>query len=247
MAVVKTSGLGDRYFVGGYDLSGDTREFGSIHGGPAPLEYTDITQSAHARNGGMRDGGITWTSYFDKSAGQAHAALSALTRNDVNLTYCHGVGIGNSAASMVAKQIGYDPTRPSDGSLAVAVAAQSNGYGLEWGLQLTAGLRTDTVPTNGASLDNAASTAFGAQFYLNVTAFTGTSVLIKIQDSADNAAWADLASAAFTSVTAIGAERIAISNAATVRRYMRVVTSGTFSSASFVVNSVRNLTAGQVF
>ena len=33
----------------------------------------------------------------------------------------------------------------TDGSLTAAVSALGNGYGLEWGEQLTAGLRTDTA------------------------------------------------------------------------------------------------------
>jgi hypothetical protein len=83
----------------------------------------------------------------------------------------------------------------------------------------------------------------GAQFYLHLTAFTGTSVVVKIEDSADNATFADLAGAAFTSATGATFERIATGASATVRRYLRVITTGTFTSASFVVNAVRNETA----
>jgi hypothetical protein len=143
--------------------------------------------------------------------------------------------------------VAYDPARAADGALSFGTSLQSDGFGLEWGRQLTPWLRTDTTATNGASLDHGAATAFGAQFYLHLTAFTGTSVVVKIQDSADNATFADLAGAAFTSATGPTSERIAISNAATVRRYLRVVTTGTFTSAVFTVNGVRNEIAGQVY
>lgn len=236
---MKTSGLGDRLYVGAYNLSGDIGSLGRIAGGAGPLDLTDITQSAYERDLGVRDGGIDFSAHFNKATSRAHPVLSALPRTDTLATYGRGAAIGSPAASCVAKQIGYDGTRAADGSLSLAVATNGSGYGLEWGEQLTAGLRTDGAATNGSSLDGAASTAFGAQFYLHATAFTGTSVTIKIQDSADDSAWADLSGAAFTVVTGATWERIAVTG--TVRRYLRVATTGTFSNAVFVVNAVRNL------
>ena len=114
--------------------------------------------------------------------------------------------------------------------------ALGNGYGVEWGHQLTAGLRTDTEATNGASIDTGASAAFGAQAYLQVTAFTGTSVTVTIQDSADDSSFAAVTGLAFTAVSAAPAfERVTTAVGATVRRYIRVVTTGTFNPATFAV------------
>lgn len=245
--MAKQSGLGDRLLVGGANLSGDIGSIQRVGGGPGVLDVTAIDKSAYERIGGLRTGAIEYTAWFNPSAGQAHQNLKTLPYADVATTYLRGVGIGAPAASCVAKQIGYDPTRAADGSLAIAVATLSNGFGLEWGQQLTPGLRTDTTATNGASLDGLAATAFGAQFYLHVTAFTGTSVTVTVQDSADNATWANLAGAVFTAATGPGWERIAIANNATVRRYLRVITAGTFTNAVFAVNAVRNSIAGQVF
>ena len=157
------------------------------------------------------------------------------------------LSIGSTAACLNAKQIGYDPTRGTDGSLTLKVVqGQGNAYALEWGAQLTPGLRTDTTPTPGADLDNGASTAFGAQAYLQVTAFTGTSVTVTVQHSADNSSWSSLM--AFTAATAAPyTQRISVSNATTVDRYLRATTSGTFSSATFAVVVNRNLAAGVNF
>jgi hypothetical protein len=242
MTAVKTSGLGDRLFVGGYDLGGDTQSFGRIGGGPAPLVMTDITQSGFARQGGILGGEINWVSYLDKQANQAHAILSPLPRTSAIVTYAHQpAAIGSAMASMYAKQIGYDPTRGNDGMLTIAVATQNaEGYPLEWGQALTVGKRNDTTATNGTALDGGASTAFGAQAYLHVFGVTGTSVTVKLQDSADNSSFSDIASGAFTAATGVGAQRIALPAGATVRRYVRAVTSGTFTSATFAVNFVRN-------
>lgn len=240
MPPVKTSGLGDRFFVGGVDLSGDTRQLNSIHGGVAPLEVTDITQGGFGRIFGLRDGGIDWTSYFDKQANQSHLTLRALPYTDTIVSYLHGTALGAAAASMVAKQINYDPTRAADGMLTFGVNAVSNAFGMDWGTTLTAGLRTDGTATSPATgVDGAASSAFGGQFYLHVTAFTGTSVTVTIQDSADNSAFAAIASpVVFTAATGATFQRIAITG--TVRRYLRAITTGTFSNAVFAVNACRN-------
>lgn len=241
--MAKSTGLGDRLYVGGYDLSGDIGSLQQIMGGPAPLEVTDITQSAYERLGGERNGGMTFTSWFNKAAGRSHPVLAALPTTDVIAIYGHGTTLGNAGAACVAKQIGYDGTRAADGALSFSTAVQSNGYGLEWGDQLTAGTRADTAATNGTGFDGAASTAFGAQFYLQMFSVTGTSCTVKVQDSADNVSFADLTGGAFTTVAAgsRGSERIAVTG--TIRRYLRAVSSGTFSNAQFVVLGVRNATA----
>ncbi len=244
MAANKTSGLGDMFFVDGFDLSGDTQQLGTVHGGPAVIDQTDITQGAHARAGTLLGAEINWTSYFDKTAVLgAHAVLSGRPVADRIVSYAHQPNaIGSSMASHVCKQIGYDPTRGTDASLTVGMASQSTGWPLEWGQTLTVGTRTDTAATNGTALDfGAVSTLFGLQAYVHLTGtFTGTSVTIKLQDSADNVTFADITGAAFTAFTAAGAQRLQTGRTATVRRYVRAVTTGTFTSASFIVNFIRN-------
>lgn len=139
--------------MGGYDLSGDTASLGEIGGGPALIEVTGIDKSAFERIGGVRDGRIEWVSHFNDASGHAHPVLSALPTADRTLTYCRGTTLGNAAACLVAKQLNYDPTRADDGKLTIALRAESNGYGLEWGKQLTAGKRTDTAATNGTAVE----------------------------------------------------------------------------------------------
>lgn len=240
MAAQKTSGLGDAFFVDGFDLSGDTQQLGRVGGGPAVIDQTDITQGAHARIGTLLGGEINWTSYFDKGVGQAHAALSGITTADRIVTYAHQPNaIGSSAASHVCKQIGYDPNRGNDASLTVGVASQSTGFPLEWGQALTVGIRTDTTATLGTGLDfGAVSTLFGLQAYLHVFAVTGTSVTVKLQDSADNATFADITGAVFVAATTAGAQRLKYTG--TVRRYVRATTTGTFTNAQFFCHFVRN-------
>lgn len=246
----KQGGLGDRFYIAGQDVSGDVNSIGNIGGGPALLDGTDITMSAMARLPGLRDGRMEWVSFFNPTLTATHDKLAALPTADVMCTYVRGAAIGNPAACMVAKQLNYDGTRGNDGAFTFAVSAQANGYGLEWGLQLTAGLRTDAAATLGASIDTAASAAFGAQAYLQLTAFTGTDVTVKVQDSADNSTFADVAGLTFTQVTAAPAtQRLATSNTATIRRYLRAVTvtTGGFTNAVFSVVVNKNPIAGVAF
>jgi hypothetical protein len=195
----KQSGLGARFLVGGYDVSGDINALDSISGSLGLLDSTDITQSAHSRIPGLRDGSMSFTSFFD--AANAHPVLSALPTADELMTFLvPALAIGSAGVCLNAKQIDYPPSRATDGGLTMKVEGQGNGFGLEWGLQLTPGLRTDTADTNGTSLNNGAATLYGAQAYLQVTAFTGTSVTVTVQHSPDNATWTTLE--AFTAVTA---------------------------------------------
>lgn len=252
--MAKTSGLGDNLYIQGFDASGDIQALGTIGGGPTLLNFTGINKSAYERQGGLRSGQFEMTTFFNTVAvtGGLHEKLSALPRTDVVMTYCRGTTLGDPAASLIGKQVNYDPTRGDDGMLTFGVSAQSNGYGIEWGRQLTAGVRTDTAATNGTGIDTVASASFGGQAYLQVFApFTGTDVTVKIQDSADNATFADVAGFAFTQITggAPLAERIALGNTATLRRYLRVatVTTGGFSALSFSVNVIKNENAGVTF
>lgn len=237
--MAKTSGLGDAAFVDGYDLSGDIQALDGVHGGPAALDFTSIDRSAMERQGGIRDGSISFTSFFNAATGRAHPKLSALPTADVVVSYLRGTAAGAPAACCIGKQIGYDPTRADDGSLTLKAEAQANGFGLEWGVQLDGGKRTDAAATDGDGLDQTAQTTHGAQAYLHVFSFTGTSCTVSVEDSADDSSYAALID--FTAATGPTSERKAVSG--TVDRYVRVSTSGTFSECTFAVIFIRNQVA----
>jgi hypothetical protein len=148
----KQSGLGARFIVGGFDLSGDISALDSISGTTNLLDVTDITQSAHSRVPGLRDGMMGFTSFWNSA--NSVPVLDALPAGDVLMQFlAPPLSIGSPSACLQAKQVNYDPTRASDGGLTMKTEGQGDGYGLEWGVQLAAGLRTDTGDTNGSSLD----------------------------------------------------------------------------------------------
>lgn len=248
--MAKRSGLGMRLFVDGVNLSGDIGAIGRIGGGPAPLDVTGIDKSAMERIGGLRDGGIDFTAYFNDAATApvgAHPTLKTLPTTDRVVSVLIGTTLGDPGASCVAKQINYDPTRGQDGSLTIAVQTLANAYGVEWGTTLTAGIRTESAATNGTGVDfGTGSTAFGLQAYLHVFALTSGTPTIKLQESSDNGgadAYADVTGGGFGTITAPSAVRIATSATQTIERYLRVVTTGTFAGLEFAVIVTRNDTA----
>lgn len=248
--MTKTGGLGDNLYVGGYNVSGDIGSLNKISGGNKPIEVTGIDKGGFERLCGQRDGAISWSAFFNTAIGKAHPVMSALPTADTIAMYCRGTSLGDPCASLNAKQLNYDGNRSQSGEFTFSVDAEGNAYGLEWGIQLAAGPRTDTAATNGTGVDTTASLSFGAQAYLQVFSFTGTDVTVKIQDSADNVTFADVAGLAFTAVTAAPTtQRLATSNTATIRRYVRAVTttSAGFTSVSFAVHFTKNEIAGQVF
>ncbi|WP_097921741.1 hypothetical protein [Streptomyces sp. wa1063] len=240
----KQGGLGDHLYIGGFDASGDIGAVNRVGGGPAVLDVTAINKYAMERIGGLRDGGIDYTAFFNPGIGGAHAKLAALPTTDVLMTYVRGATLGGPVACCVAKQLNHDGTRGDDGAFTFAGATQGNGYGLEWCTGLTAGQRIDTTATNGVGVDfGTGPTAFGLQAYLHVFALTGTSVTVKLQESADNGGadvWTDVVGGAFTAAAGVTSQRIETARGQAVERYLRAVTTGTFTSAVFAVAVNRN-------
>lgn len=247
----KTSGLGDNFYVGGVNLSGDIGSVDNVTLSRGTFEVTGIDKSAKERIHGIKDGGMAFTSFFNPSAGQSFPVLKALPTTDVVCSYFRGTTTGSPAASCVSKQINYDGTRSDSGEMTFKTSVEANGYGLEWGRMLTDGIRTDTSATSPATgYDTVASASFGGQAYLHVFSVTGTSVTVTIEDSADNLTFIPIASPmAFAAVNgaATSAQRISISNTSTIRRYVRVRTQGTFTNAQFAVSLVKNEVAGEQF
>lgn len=243
--MAKSSGLGQGIIVAGFSIPGDVSTV-AVRGGPSLLEVTGLDKSAHERIGGLLDGGMDLATFFNDATGRAHLTLRGLPTTDVIVIYYHASSIGAVAANIVGKELDYAPTRGADGPLMFSVPSPANGFSVEMGGAgedglLTAGLRTDSIGTNGTALDGGATSITGWSAYLAVTALTGTNIVVTLEDSADNVSFATFASSAFASVTAPNtSERIAGAAGATVRRYVRAVSSGTFTSATFIVAFCRH-------
>lgn len=248
--MTKAAGLGHNLYVAQFDLSGDAGSVGTIAGKRGSLEVTGINALAMERILTHRDGEIGFTAFWNTDTDKVHDALKGLVTTDRIVTYAGltsaaGV-VGDPAASIIAKQMNYDPTRGQDGSLVTATQFLSNaGLGLEWGQLLTTGKQTYATGTvNGTSIDlGAVSTLFGASAYLHVFSIGSGTSTFAVQDSADDSSFLDVTGMTFTAVTAATSERIQGAVGATVRRYVRLQKTGVSSATVAVVNFIRHLTS----
>jgi hypothetical protein len=241
--MAKESGLGANFYLGSYDLSGDTNALGSINKSLSPLDFTGINVSANERKAGLLDGEISWTSFWNPT--NAHLALRNHPRTDRITTYFHRQTIGTPTASLNGKQVNYDPSPAQDGTFTASVQVLADDSWLDWGLALTPSPRTDTTATSGDGVDFTAGNDFGMQAYLHVVAFTGTSATITIQESSDDGsgdAYTAVTGGAFSTVTGVTSERLETARDQTIERYLRVVTTGTFTNLVFVVAATINQT-----
>jgi hypothetical protein len=233
--MAKKTGLGNQLYVGGYDLSGDVGAITALASPRPTLEVTSINKSAVERLMRRGDGVVEFNTWFDDAANAEHDALKGLPTADAHVMYAHGTTLGDVAAGLVAKQLNYDWTRNQDGSLQGTVRCEANASVLEWGKTLTAGVDTHAGATNGTSVDDGASSSNGIAGYLQLLAFTGTDITVSIEESSDDGAadpWTTKLT--FTQQTAARkAERKTASG--TVERYLRVSSSGTFTSADIAV------------
>ena len=238
--MAKQSGLGSALWWGSVDLSGDVGAVNSIETSRGVLSVPAINQSAEDRILTLHDGNLAFTSYWDTAAGASHLTLSPLPRTDVLVTV--GIGsasgaVGQAAASILGKQTTYGQSRGQDGSLVANLGVVGNGNALEWGELLTTGKQTfASGSVNGASIDlqslyaGETSTAFGAAAYLHVFSLGSGNPTVTVADSANDSTFAALSptSLAFTPTVA-GVERQQTGHTATVRRYVRVQVTGTYT------------------
>jgi hypothetical protein len=248
--MTKRNGLGQGLWISGIDCSGDTGSWG-ITSPKGVQDDTGIDKFATERLALTRDASVTCQQFFNPTAGSAFQTTKANAFTQVlnyDVSIICGSTLGEPAFSGRYREANTPYVRNPDGSFTLSTEFLGNSYGAEWGHLLTAGQRTDTTATAPATgvdfnADGGASTVFGWQAWLHVFAFTGTSVTVTIQDSANNSAFTDLTGGAFTAATAIGSQRLEGGRTATVRRYMKVNTTGTFSNAVFGVSFTRNVTA----
>tara|TARA_Y100001938_G_scaffold39922_1_gene55277 strand:- start:3214 stop:3933 length:720 start_codon:yes stop_codon:yes gene_type:complete len=229
--MAKKSGLGNNLFISGYDLSGDVGTINNIGTTRGVQDVTSINKSAHERLLTHSDSTISFNSFFNDASLAEHDALSTLPTTDRIVSFLMGSTLGDSACALVGKQLNYNASRTADGGLTFSVDVVGQGFPLEWGISGTAGKVTHSSATNISSIDNSASTSNGASAYLQSFAVSSGTCIVKVQHSTNDSSWSDLIT--FTGATGITSERATSSG--TVNRYLRVISSGTFSNCSFNV------------
>lgn len=241
-----SSVLGGRAFLDGFTLGDNIAQLTEMSWSAAQLDKGTIEHRAAARLDGLKDGRMAVVAHYDTATGKSRDVLSDFPVSTANrlLTWAHRPTLGAATISCLGRQTNLDTRLNQDGDLLLDAAIAGNGFGVEGGHLLTAGLH----PSEGAESltginDVDAATDWGLQAYLHVVNFTGTSVTVTIQDSDDNGsgdAYAAVPGAAFAAATAPGFQRIQTSRTENVKEWLRVVLTGTYTVADLVVAVVPN-------
>jgi len=184
---MKTSGLTDHIYLGGYDLSGDIGAVQSISKKQALIEDTGLDKYALERLLGLCEGGLSFNSWYQGNAPTGlHEILKDLPNADRQALYFRGILLGGCVACITGKQVTYDEARATSGAMTGKVDLKSSGdVGLEWGVGLTPGSITSLAAEKGLGVDCLAGIAGALTAYLQVLAFVGTDVTFKIEHSVD--------------------------------------------------------------
>lgn len=241
--MAKQSGIGSYLFVNQYDLSGDIGSIQTIGRTRNLQDVSNIQQDSVQRLGLLKDGQMSYVGFFNAAAGATHPVLSALNGAQSLFTWASGATVGAVSGSMQARQGDFSEVRGADGSLVLNASAQGDGYALEWGQMLTTGKQTIASAANGTAVDGGASTSHGFAAYLHVISLASGTATVAIQDSADNSSFSAVTGGGFTAATGATKQRIQTATNGTVRRYVRINVSGTFSNLVCAVSFVRYLAA----
>lgn len=238
------SGLNQRLYVEGNDLSGDTMSINNGEGTFDELDITDITLVAHKRLLTLAAGVFEWSSFFNDAAGRAHVVLSALPLPDQDITWALGTALGDPCISMVGKfTSAYQIARGRDAAMDITSRAEvSAGFPIEEGVMLTAADDTHSSATSNVGLDQSAQTALGASGFCHVLAIASGTPTFLTEDSADSTNGVD---GAWATLLTFGAQAVdtafRVSVTGTVERWVRATTTGTFTGGQFVMTSRRGL------
>ena len=237
--MAKTTGLDTRIYVEGTDLRGDVSGLTGVGMSQNLYDVTTLDLSAVARLAGLKTGSSSCAAFFDNAAGKGHATWTAksgaIPTDSENVLIPLGGSIGDPALQLVSKQGTYYVTRETSGPITCSVDYESaDGLSPDFGVLLTP-KATDSSGTSYTGVDGTAQSTGGARAMIQVFSLTSGSVTATIEDSADNATYGTLGT--FTSISGQTSEAIEISG--TVERYVRLTTSGTFSTAVLACSFVR--------
>jgi hypothetical protein len=233
-------GKDGRVLVAQYDLSSFLNEMSSSQS-IETAETTTFGASAKTYITGLNDGTLSFSGMFDGAANAVSDVFEDIIDNEstpvITMAHDSGLTIGSGCVLAQAKQTAYDITVPVSDVVALSGEFQVTG-GLRNGVIL-AGAVVATTTGEGASVDNAASSALGAVANLHVTANTmDDATVIKVQHSADDSTFADLIT--FTSVATTVLTSETATAVGSVNRYLRYqVTPAGSGSITFSISLSR--------
>ena len=233
------TGLNTRLYVEGYDLSGDANSLDGAGYTQNLLDTTALNTEAVSRTAGLVEGNITFNGFFNNATGRSHPVLSSnsgkLPAGDQVVLIPFGSAVGDPFAGLVSKEGEYNVSRDQGSVITLTATYASEGIGTEFGEMLTAHEDTHSSAGSGTVLDGGAATTNGASGYCQIFSLDSGTVTVNIQE-ATSSGGSYVNMMTFSSVAAAGAptaERGVMSG--TVKRYIKVTTTGTFSNAVIAV------------
>jgi hypothetical protein len=228
-----------RIYVGGYDLSGDARQFGSLDNGFDEVDFTGWSDTVRQFNGGYRNAGVRdFQALINDSTGRSYGALkTANTTGGISVLFGSNAvpAVGNTAYLLGYVQISAGTSFDGGAGVINASFLPASSLGssgtnpLGWTLNPIGALSGD-----GDTVDTGVTAGAGWSANLHVTTL-GTSGTFTIEHSTSaGSGYATLGT--FTANgTAVTSEHL--SGTATVNRYVRATGSGT---AVIVITFARN-------
>lgn len=241
-----------RLYVGGYDLSGDSRTFGSATSVFDPIDLTgwDEYVRNYVADGLLQAGLLGYQALMNDATGQAFNRLkTAGDSNSSQLSLCFGGG-GEPAAgdpAYILPSVQLNDMAAVDGGAAVLSGvdfmpdtsqfstnyAKSLGHVMRGPTSLTATLTVSSSNT----VDGGAQTTDGFIAILHIIATASGNFAFKLRDSADDSAFADLGSFTLDGST-VGSE--IITGSGTVDQYVGFDAQRTAGSCTAICTFVRN-------
>ena len=242
--MAKVNGLNVRFYVEGYDLSGDANALSAMGYTNELLDVTALDSSARKRIIGIVDSEITCDAWFDNAASKQHAIWTSNSgkqpTTDQEIVIPFGSAVGDQFVGLVAKQGTYSVTRSPGSAISANAVFSANGSAAEFGEMLTAHDDTHSTAGSGTVVDSGASSSNGGTGYLQILSLASGSVTVNLQESTSSGGSYSnfMTFSTVAAAAAPAAERLTMEG--TVQRYIKVTTTGTFSNAKIVVGFSRS-------
>lgn len=257
MATGRTKPKWIRVYANGRDLSGFGRTIGPLI---QECDEDDMTATMADTIKGYYKGHASvsagvYNGVFDNTATTGAHAVLGTADTLRNLIVAYGIraapAAGDPAFCGGFRQLSYQATTEGGATTFSAdftpwdLTASTTAYGMGWG-QLLHAYGAETAANTGTGFDcpQAAATTWGGYFIYSIYSVNAGTATLSVDDSADNTNFLALASATSGAIAAASCPTsgiVALSQTATVRRYLRfqVALAGGATTCTFVSAFVR--------
>lgn len=222
-----------RLYYDGYELSGDSRNVGSLDRTFAEIDMVGWSQTIHnyLTDGYLNRGIVDYVAYLNDDTTGAYTAL----KDNIGENHIVSMLLGGNAeptygdpAYMLSGVQTYETAGQEGGALTISASFLPMGSvtyqaGTPWGIVLYPSTSISAT-TNGTSQDQLAASTAGWEAAVHITASVAGNFSFKIEHSTDNSSWSTLYTFTLNG-SAVAAEYGSATG--TVNRYVRFVSTRT--------------------